>query len=434
MATTRYFNLPLQGEGTAQVETASSYLGRLAQAHRVAVNVLLRDIGQDLEVGDSLARYPSAFGKIEVRSLNGLSGFSAELMPALCRLTGNDHLQTGSWLFLRRQVAGMNAGVQIGIKRWCPACYAEDLERAGECYDRLIWQVPSLTRCPLHERDLLQGCPRCGHRVPALQRPDDRLRCRKCRASLVDLTPSLPMSQARVAWERWVAGQIAELFQHRTSIEQTSAGSVADFMRVVGTETGCRFAQLDSRLQLTRGHCRRLANGVPPTLASVLTICAGAGIDAARLLRLPRASAGEALQTLFPMPSRERRTRRVVDPRTTERRLDALRRMVRRLKPPCDANLKQLCAQVQLQVPLVHRRAPDVVERVATLRREWKRHCREQRAIASRAAYDAAAQSVAMQGGQDKRRVTRAIARSVGVPNRVAEQAFDQAIADLTNS
>jgi hypothetical protein len=81
----RLYSLEPMGIGTAQVESLTSYLGRLAVAHRVSVSKLI------LEEIAPLFRQPRARGSLLAANSRGLlrvNDLSKEFVWVLQRLTG----------------------------------------------------------------------------------------------------------------------------------------------------------------------------------------------------------------------------------------------------------------------------------------------------------------------------------------------------------
>jgi hypothetical protein len=104
-------------------------------------------------------------------------------ISALERLTGNSDLRYGTLWVLKDVLNTKGLYCHGGAtRRWCPACYKYwDQETSWE---PLVWSIPYVSRCPVHQCDLVEECSSCGAKQRRDAPIDLRHHCQSCGASL----------------------------------------------------------------------------------------------------------------------------------------------------------------------------------------------------------------------------------------------------------
>ncbi len=278
------FHLEPIGIGTPYVESLTSYIARLADAHSVSVGTLIA-----LEIKKNCLKKESYFGsncpninriysQDYIPSLNGTNSGTKELVAALTELTLQDNLQ-----FLTLLTWAEVFPVIKLLKpcfAWCPHCYQEWRSRGTVIYSPLLWSIQVVTVCPYHHQPLLTICPQCQQQFLPLwsqTRPGYCLRCHGWLGSKNSSSSSngsgLKDSQR---WEIWVANTLGELLEKaiwfsspppRNTIQkaikaytnQLTKGNISALSRFIGI----------NRYKFIRWH-----NGVSiPILSDLLKIC-----------------------------------------------------------------------------------------------------------------------------------------------------------------
>ncbi|EEF26922.1 conserved hypothetical protein, partial [Ricinus communis] len=142
------------GQGTADVESLTSYFCRLAHSHGMTARNLAVWILQYYE-----QPVPDDF-KWFRRSFSGMSAETEQMAAWLADLTGVanlDYLTLGPWSSLLS-----NPGLTPTSDRWCPCCFAEDRAQQQSPYLRLNWELAPVTTCLQHKVELVSECPHCG--------------------------------------------------------------------------------------------------------------------------------------------------------------------------------------------------------------------------------------------------------------------------------
>lgn len=153
------------GIGTAQVESLTSYMCRLAQSHCLtAGSMYLRKAGYSADsfiehLTEYKNKYPHGRGLGNAHCLNGVGISAEEWVEALGRTTGRTNLALLTFIPLR----GVVAGIHLLRKRlaWCPYCFAQDRWRGIAEHNRLIWSFRIMPCCLVHKTPLSERCPEC---------------------------------------------------------------------------------------------------------------------------------------------------------------------------------------------------------------------------------------------------------------------------------
>ncbi len=264
------------GRGTAEVESLSGYIARLAQAHLVPPSTLLHrglewwDIGQPHRVGEWQHR--TTFLKFKP-GINAHTT-SRRWVALLEKLTCVDRLSActlGGWSeqlpvqgLLRRHLA------------WCPACFAADAIN----YDRLLWCLPAVRACPKHRCRLMERCPQCGSHVPVIHARSVPGQCRACASPLFIPAASLPPAHDD---ELQVAQLVAQFLIDVARTPLTGdqplnvAATLQDCMRKAAIADAAELSRLIGTSRITAWFW--LQGREAPTFSSILKLCRCFGVS-----------------------------------------------------------------------------------------------------------------------------------------------------------
>jgi hypothetical protein len=156
----RLYHLAPMGVGTANTESLTSYLMRLAQAHRVTVRKLA--VHEIMPLLDRSCTQSSVSGIVAQHSrlLNGLGTQARTWVQALEELTLRDDLRFLTMLTWN-QVLASSKLLRV-YRAWCPACYNIWRQAGQAIYDPLLWALQVVTVCPSHQQFLQSRCPHPG--------------------------------------------------------------------------------------------------------------------------------------------------------------------------------------------------------------------------------------------------------------------------------
>lgn len=254
-----------RGVGTAFVESLTSYMTRLADAHCIFPGDLIRKLIVPRLPGYSpLKRLQGAFrdGGEQSAMFNSVGRPARDVLQILEILTLRQDLP---YLTLRPLAAVIPAkpkGLIRPRKAWCPACYEEERATTHIVYDPLLWAFQEISLCTRHHIRLSTHCcyQDCARSLPWVAWRAQVGYCSYCQRWL-GLSPaqvkgsSSPVAEAELRWQQWVAdtlGAVLALLPPRSAwpererirqvvtvaLHHISAGELVPFARALGMSRG----------------------------------------------------------------------------------------------------------------------------------------------------------------------------------------------------
>ncbi len=268
------------GAGTADVESLSGYVLRLAAHHYISLYMLLRYRHPNLDpcfeeaVAAIAPRYDTEFRS---GGING-SAQGAIIARAFAKLTGRPDVACTTFSAYNGN-AGLWRFIQRGPK-WCPRCLRDD----SVPYERLLWNARLLTVCPDHQIRLKSKCPHCG--TPASRQivQGSLFFCRRCKKPLfTGEQMEDEASPAEIAESRSLAQFCQALFKR--TIDLTKYDLIAELCRFAEGHGIRSFYQKGdflgvSKSSLAGWHC----GASQLTLVRFIEICSSLGITPLQLL------------------------------------------------------------------------------------------------------------------------------------------------------
>ncbi|MGH1253462.1 TniQ family protein [Bacillus pacificus] len=169
---------------TPFVESLSSYLIRLAEAHTVCLGDLLA-----YEIAPVLGK-PYLLNSIDrggnrfydgARTINGTEKNAKDMVTALECLTGAGNLEELT-LSKFREIFPVRGLIRKSLA-WCPECLNELMEK-DSLYYPLIWCMTAYNVCTNHKIYLEEECPTCNKLIPFLHRKARIGICPYCQSQL----------------------------------------------------------------------------------------------------------------------------------------------------------------------------------------------------------------------------------------------------------
>lgn len=219
----RLYPLPPIGLGTPIVESLTSYVARLAAAHRVPTGVFLAQ-----EVAPQISRYQGNqhqglsrwFFRVffnDTGAWNGMGSMASEPVNVLQALTGQHQLRFLTLLSWAKVLP--SRGLLRTNKAWCPVCY-NDWERSGKpIYEPLLWSLQVVTTCPIHQQILSHQCPHCHRSLYPLEwnsRPGFCSRCQQWLGMTLEATCdtsalAAPVEPPDWEWQIFVVQSVGQI-------------------------------------------------------------------------------------------------------------------------------------------------------------------------------------------------------------------------------
>lgn len=178
--TTLYGMNPME-IGNVFVESLTSYIIRLAEAHMVSTgNLLACEIASKLNkdyLTNSVNRGGNRFYD-GAHFLNGFGTNSTDMIKCLSNLTGKNFLVETTLM----RFSGLFGTRYLVRKKiaWCPKCL--QMNR----YYPLVWCLTAYTTCSIHKIPLQENCTNCTKKIPQLHRRSRIGICPYCQNTFFD--------------------------------------------------------------------------------------------------------------------------------------------------------------------------------------------------------------------------------------------------------
>jgi DNA-binding XRE family transcriptional regulator len=247
------YHLEPVGVGTSYVESLTSFLMRLAQAHSLDVNTLftkkISNYFDQVYLQEHCNKGLSTlFNKGAALNSNGI--LASQLYQSLEQLTLRKDLSCLTLLAFNNVFSSRK--LLRKSKAWCPHCY-EQWQKAGKTiHEPLLWSFETVTVCPQHFQPLANKCPHCDRSVPWLTGKSQIGFCPKCDRWLGSFSPSQhKSSESDLAKSIWISQNLGELLSliplksysiqseniskaFNLIVDDTCDGNIAAFAKIIG--------------------------------------------------------------------------------------------------------------------------------------------------------------------------------------------------------
>lgn len=225
----RLYSLVPLGIGTATVETLSSYLVRLAQAHHVSASLFIQyelafrytlnqqssRLSRDAAFEASLKfwrSHPSILQNTTAENWLAVNDQVEQIVRLLEQLTLRSDLHNLTLLPLKRFFSLHK--VLRSEQPWCPMCYQQWQDAEMAVHTPLLWAFEPVWVCPQHHCYTQLWCLYCHQLQPFLSRETALGYCTSCGQWLGrDLTPGTRHCSTDRDWEwhLWVAESLGQI-------------------------------------------------------------------------------------------------------------------------------------------------------------------------------------------------------------------------------
>lgn len=281
----RLYALEPLGLGTPHVESLTSYVTRLAEAHSVSLRTLtLQELLPLLRrpyLSRSFGNGLCSFWKEAARALNGTGALARDWVQVLERLTLRTDLRFLTllpWATVLTQQRLLRS-----TRAWCPECFMEWQTAELPIYEPLLWNLSAVSLCLRHQRALLRQCPYpdCHAVLPLLASHIHPGYCSKCSRWLgvINKMNNEPfnISWTTEEWHRqiWVAETVGKLVAHNTNLTVTPQRvNIPDLITAYREQVAGSMQDLAENLQLARRtlHAWQIGEQVPQ-MGSLMRLC-----------------------------------------------------------------------------------------------------------------------------------------------------------------
>ncbi|RFB14962.1 hypothetical protein DZB84_13705 [Bacillus sp. HNG] len=183
--TSKLYNIPPQGAGTSEVESLSSYIVRLSNAHCITTGSLVSSFLAPILNKDYLLKIAKRGGNGFYNSSNGINGIGTvaeDFINVIELLTSRNDLRNNT--FIKWSKILPTRGLLRKTKAWCPECFEESKKKNLIIYDQLIWNLSSVEVCLKHRVKLIDQCIVCNKSNSHLSRKCVPGYCNNCKSWL----------------------------------------------------------------------------------------------------------------------------------------------------------------------------------------------------------------------------------------------------------
>ena len=290
-ARSRLFRIEPFGVGTPKVESLTSYVARLSEAHSVTSRMLLR---REIypAAGRSIAYFSGNLG-FSSRQINGIDKIAEATAVGLKKLTCRDDLHNMTLWPWGNTLNPIN--LMRSRRAWCPVCLEERLTEGSPPYEQLIWTLECVFVCPWHQEWLREICPHCNSPVPALASYSYPGYCIRCKSWLGTSTFNIerehqslpPVTDDELARQLVVTHLIGDLLSRASTLTAPPSHKrfIANFAKCIERFADGHINYFSNVVGLWSGMVRRLLAGkTKPRLVVLLQVCSRLNISLFDLL------------------------------------------------------------------------------------------------------------------------------------------------------
>lgn len=264
------YGLTPRGLGTPYIESLSSYVMRLAEAHVVPVWRLILHVRSQV-CSDRLSRPSMRYAY----PANGLGKGAEILRQSFEAATGGSDLRPLTLSVLQGSVSKLD--IFRTTEAWCPGCLEQWRVEGVPIYSPLLWAIRVVAVCPVHARPLVDRCPHCHSQFTPLRAGARPGHCSICSQWLGTFDSPLHKDslgeQTYHLWSSTAVGQVLaamadlqrmephlELIRNLQRCLDQSEGATREYLASLAGAAGCAFNHwVSGRLKPTLDHLCRLS-------------------------------------------------------------------------------------------------------------------------------------------------------------------------------
>jgi AraC-like DNA-binding protein len=378
------------GIGTPMVESLTSYISRLADAHSVLLRTLVTDeILPNLnrthlyQEGRPVYDHLTTFWKRSAM-LNGTCSTASNWVHTIEQLTQRNDLRFLTMLTFANVLSWRELVRQK--QAWCPQCYEEWRKTGQVIYQPLIWQLSVIDNCPQHQAPLYLHCPYkdCRRPLPPLAprfQPGYCTHCDRWLGHPVVLEDCRPMrrdEQVRQIWVQQAIGEMLAAVPSSLSIPSQDAFATIISAHVNGAMGG-NYSEYARRVRFHRRTVWEWTQGLQiPQLDALLQVCSYFGTTPLHLLtgniqeveQVQKSTLGKKL--IAEQPCRRFRWFE------TEKLRDALKQVLRSEESP-PPSMREVARRLNYDQSHLRRHFPDLCHAISARYLAYQQEQRQKR-------------------------------------------------------
>jgi TniQ len=387
----RLYHLEPVGVGSPMVESLTSYLTRLAEAHSLHLRTLVTDeilprLHQSHLYRDGRPTYDhlTRFWKQSV-TLNGTSATSNDWVQALEQLTLRRDLRFLTMLTWAPVLS--SRALLRRTQAWCPVCYEEWRESGQVIYQPLLWALEVIRVCPYHGLRLHLHCPYadCGNEYSALVPHSQTGYCPRCERWLGNPFPQNGNGQGlgveEQEWQQWVGTVVGGLLVAAPDFpvsphQEVIAATITSYVQAAMEGNFSAFAR---HLQIHRRTAWEWGQGLQvPQLDALLQLCSYFGTSPVRFLTGHALGTTPVLQHAPEEKTMTEKPKKRFRKLETERLRCALEGVLQEEENP-PPSMREVAGRLQYDSSHLYKHFPDLCRAIAARCRAHQKEQRHQR-------------------------------------------------------
>jgi transcriptional regulator with XRE-family HTH domain len=282
----RLYHLSPIGIGSQFVESLTSYISRLAEAHCCKVSALFQyeilphlDMPYALHGSTENTGSYSFIGLKDIfEAVNGKSVSTTKFVAALEHLTKRQNLSLLTLLNWSDVLTSRN--LLRKYRSWCPSCFDDWRSRKQVTYEPLMWSIDEVKICSIHQRYLISTCSLCDNQALVFQPKFRAGYCPVCeewlginnRFNSLDNRPA----EAELRVQLWVNENVGDILASAPGVQ--SQLSQENLASSVSSIIDRRYGGVARRLARTLGKSKSTVWGWKngkniPSLKELLRVC-----------------------------------------------------------------------------------------------------------------------------------------------------------------
>ncbi|MEK4745081.1 MULTISPECIES: TniQ family protein [unclassified Bacillus (in: firmicutes)] len=266
---------PIGVEG-AYIESLTSYLIRLSEAHQVYPSSLISYVIAPILDKEFLIKSATRGGNRfydGAKTMNGFGNNALDMIDTLGRITKVEELGKLTLASIKEVVP-----LRYLLKKylsWCSVCYEEQLNAGDAIYNPLLWSLEMVNTCSKHKCKLETECFLCHKRIPILHRKSQNGYCPYCNNWLGRATNSNKHSDEN-DFDYKITLMAEQIIKHKEQIKTLASKQqiIRNLNHLVDIYTEGNMQEFARNLNLAKTTLWDWCNGkVLPPLARVLEIC-----------------------------------------------------------------------------------------------------------------------------------------------------------------
>lgn len=274
-----YYLNPI-GIGTAQVESLTSYITRLAYEHCIAVrDLVVHELLPNFGRGYLLSQENnnrSAFWK-DSSMVNNLNPSTREWVHLMENMTLRLNLDFLTMLPWSNVLSSRN--MLRATRTWCPKCYYERRKNNLSVYDPLLWSLKVVPLCISHRFPLEDRCRKCGREACFLAPHNYPGHCPHCQHWLGEVSEyrsTILFESDEYRWQSWLGEMVGAMLAAAPTIAVTvlKKERFAEAVEKCLDQADQNVSALSRKLRVSRRTVREWVKGTQiPQLHLLLQFC-----------------------------------------------------------------------------------------------------------------------------------------------------------------